>query len=221
MNNYFIYDSEGNVIAKTEAASSLDATQKLYDKFGDDAMSYDIEESDAWSDVPNLDDYCNNAAQVSEKTRKTIEWIRTNHPGCILEDTIEDFHARCPDYVCDELSVYLDGPETASVDWFDENTDFESTWLDDGIEVKGKMNNLTVKFIEDDGRKWYTLNGYCIDTEVDFENETFGVNSDGTILDADGCPLTSGDSQTIAVENAIERFNREQEKKSASRKDQA
>lgn len=76
------------------------------------------------------------------------------------------------------------------------------------------MSKLTVTKLNDEGRKWYQIDGECPDTGVSFDNETFAVTDDNEILDADGCPLTSGDSQTIAVENAIEQFVRDQEKQS-------
>jgi len=71
------------------------------------------------------------------------------------------------------------------------------------------MKKLTVKFIENDGRDWFAINGHHTDTGVDFNNETFGVAKNGQILDVDGCPLTPGDHQTIAVESLVEQFNRD------------
>ena len=54
---------------------------------------------------------------------------------------------------------------------------------------------------------WFTLDGTDAGTGYDFEWAEYGVcfNPDGstTILDEDGCPVTEGDRQCIAVRNAI------------------
>lgn len=35
--------------------------------------------------------------------------------------------------------------------------------------------------------------------------ETFSLTDDDTIIDCDGCPLTKGDRQEIAVRNAVKK----------------
>lgn len=66
-------------------------------------------------------------------------------------------------------------------------------------------NHVTVNFVEDDGRKWYRLNGTDSGTDWEFKNKEYGVHKDGTILDCEGRPLTEGDLETIAVKSAIAR----------------
>jgi hypothetical protein len=64
------------------------------------------------------------------------------------------------------------------------------------------MNKVIVKFLENDGRDWYQLNGTDDGTKWNFDNEIYGVAKDGAILDSDGCPLAEG-NQKIAVLNSI------------------
>ena len=62
----------------------------------------------------------------------------------------------------------------------------------------------TVKCIDNsNGITWYEVSGTDYGTDYEFEgSESFGVTDD-QVLDCDGCPLTEGDSITIAVRNAI------------------
>jgi hypothetical protein len=63
---------------------------------------------------------------------------------------------------------------------------------------------VSVKQIDvTDGTKWVELNGADHGTAWNFDNETFGVTDDNRILNCDGCPLTPGDNQEIAVRNAL------------------
>jgi len=67
------------------------------------------------------------------------------------------------------------------------------------------MTKPTVKFIEkDENCKWYEISGTHYGTECEFENEVFGRCADGSIVDAENCPLTPGDWQTIAVDDLID-----------------
>lgn len=78
----------------------------------------------------------------------------------------------------------------------------------DDIEIVKNDMTLTVEFINDDGRKWYRINGICPRTGWKFDNDQFALTDDDRYLDADGCPLTQGDYQEIAVRNAIFDYNR-------------
>jgi len=68
------------------------------------------------------------------------------------------------------------------------------------------MRKLTVKFIEDDGRDWFEINGNHDGTGIDFDSETFGLTYDGQFLDFAGNPMNPTDLQTIAVKFAINQF---------------
>ena len=65
------------------------------------------------------------------------------------------------------------------------------------------MANVTVKEIENDGRRWVELNGTDYGTDYEFENSVYGVTDNNEILDCDGSALTEGDFETIAVRNAL------------------
>lgn len=58
---------------------------------------------------------------------------------------------------------------------------------------------------ENDGRQWFELNGVDYGTEYEFDGSVYGVTDDNVILDADGCTITEGDVETIAVRNTIEK----------------
>ena len=60
-----------------------------------------------------------------------------------------------------------------------------------------------IKFIMDDGRKWYKLNGTDYGTGYEFNNDEFGLCDDGVIIDCDGYPLTDGSNVLAAVRRAI------------------
>lgn len=62
---------------------------------------------------------------------------------------------------------------------------------------------MKIEKTENDGRQWYQITGIHDGTGCEFNNDEFGICEDGTIIDADGYPLTPGDWQTIAVENLI------------------
>lgn len=63
---------------------------------------------------------------------------------------------------------------------------------------------ITIKELENDGRRWFEIDGIDDGTGVEFEHDTYGLTTDGVILDSDGCPITPGDSTEIAVRIAIE-----------------
>lgn len=71
-----------------------------------------------------------------------------------------------------------------------------------------KTNKITAAFIEEDlvdgvSRRWFTVDGFCHLTNSSFDNEEYAICSDGTILNGDGCPLTPGDNDTIALEHVL------------------
>lgn len=54
------------------------------------------------------------------------------------------------------------------------------------------------------GTAWFDINGTDSGTGWEFDGaETFGLTDDSRVLDCDGCPLTEGDLQEIAVKNAL------------------
>ena len=61
----------------------------------------------------------------------------------------------------------------------------------------------TAKFIGNDGRDWYELNGVDYGTEIEFNGAVYAVTEDDTILDDGGYPLTEGDWETIAVRQHV------------------
>lgn len=50
---------------------------------------------------------------------------------------------------------------------------------------------------------WYAISGTDYGTNVEFDNETWGVWSDGDVVDADNYPTNPGDYIDIAVRNAL------------------
>lgn len=52
--------------------------------------------------------------------------------------------------------------------------------------------------------EWYTVTGLDIWAGDYNRDNNYGLTSDGSIVDADGCPLTAGDPDEIAVRAAIE-----------------
>jgi len=65
------------------------------------------------------------------------------------------------------------------------------------------MKTVNVTEIDNDGRRWVELNGVDYGTDFEFDGDVYGITDDNRILDADGCPLTEGDLQTVAVRNAL------------------
>ncbi len=67
------------------------------------------------------------------------------------------------------------------------------------------MTNVTVKEIDNNEKnvRWIELNGTDHGTDYEFDNETYGITEDDRILNCDGCPITEGDYQTIAVRNSV------------------
>lgn len=63
---------------------------------------------------------------------------------------------------------------------------------------------MNIKELENDGRRWFSINGQDNNTGVCFFHDTYGLTTDGTILDSDGYPLTPGDTTEISVRAAIE-----------------
>lgn len=58
-----------------------------------------------------------------------------------------------------------------------------------------------------DGRQWYRLDGVDYGTGHTFDGAVYGITDDSIILDEDGCPLTEGNVETIAVRNTINQLN--------------
>lgn len=66
---------------------------------------------------------------------------------------------------------------------------------------------LAVEEIGNDyGRRWFRLNGLDRGTGIEFDQDVFGLDWAGRVLDGDGCPLTPGDGIEIAVRRAIARL---------------
>ena len=65
------------------------------------------------------------------------------------------------------------------------------------------MSNVTVKELENNGRRWVELTGTDYGTQHEFNADVYGVTTDNAILDCDGAPLTEGDGETIAVRNSL------------------
>lgn len=69
----------------------------------------------------------------------------------------------------------------------------------------------TAKFIEKDQNwqnesttYWFELNGEDRGTGKEFDSDVYGIVESGpesTVVDCDGCPLTSGDGIEVAVRN--------------------
>ena len=62
--------------------------------------------------------------------------------------------------------------------------------------------SVKTTFLENDGREWYHIEGTEYGTGYDL-NSDYAIDGD-TVLDIDGCPLTDGNNETIAVRNALE-----------------
>lgn len=66
------------------------------------------------------------------------------------------------------------------------------------------MTTLTNKTQSDNGVTWFDIKGTDCGTGWSFDGvESFGITEDNRVLDCDGCPLTEGDLQEIAVKNAL------------------
>jgi len=64
------------------------------------------------------------------------------------------------------------------------------------------------KIDSDNGVTWFDINGIDSGTGWEFDGaETFGLTKDSRVLDCDGCPLTAGDLQEIAVKNALVNYS--------------
>lgn len=50
--------------------------------------------------------------------------------------------------------------------------------------MKTATKKTTVKFIEDDGRKWYEITGHDY-----IDDGEYAITEDGDILDCDGAPI--------------------------------
>ena len=57
--------------------------------------------------------------------------------------------------------------------------------------------------ISENGVKWFDLKGHDYGTDTVLDSE-YGLTLDNKILNCDGCPITEGDRETIAVRNSIE-----------------
>jgi len=54
---------------------------------------------------------------------------------------------------------------------------------------------------------WFELSGRDYGTEYEFNSDVYGViesgSDDAVIVNADNCPLTEGDAETVAVRNSV------------------
>ena len=66
------------------------------------------------------------------------------------------------------------------------------------------QQQINIIELDNDGRRWVELSGVDYGTDYEFDQDIFGVTNEDAILDADGCGLTEGDPQTIAVRNALD-----------------
>lgn len=55
----------------------------------------------------------------------------------------------------------------------------------------------------ENGIQWIEINGADYGTSWKFENETYGITSNGCVVDCDAYPLTEGDREEIAVKNSF------------------
>ena len=66
------------------------------------------------------------------------------------------------------------------------------------------MTATATRLEQDEVATWYVVTGFDHKTAWEFEEEdVYGVTGDDRILDCDGCPLTPGDVQEVAVRNAL------------------
>lgn len=70
------------------------------------------------------------------------------------------------------------------------------------------MNKVTIKEIDTDvvdgiERRWVELTGTDRGTGREFDGDRYALTSDDVILDCDGCPMTEGDYEAIAVRNSL------------------
>jgi hypothetical protein len=69
------------------------------------------------------------------------------------------------------------------------------------------MKELKANFKENDnGRNWYIVDGCHDGTELEFDNQEFARAENGAILDSDGCALTPGDWDHIAVNSVLPEY---------------
>jgi len=61
---------------------------------------------------------------------------------------------------------------------------------------------MKIEKLENDGREWYQITGFDNGTQLELDG-IYGFTDDNVILNENGCPLTDGDWETIAVRNAI------------------
>lgn len=68
----------------------------------------------------------------------------------------------------------------------------------------GKMKLIIIFEENSDGRDWSRLNGTCVDTGIEFDNELYGRCRNGDIVDSDGSPIEcKSDSLYIALDDAL------------------
>ena len=67
------------------------------------------------------------------------------------------------------------------------------------------MTNIRFVDSYENDVKWYDISGSDTETGWYFDDggEIFGITTDDIILDCDGCSLTIGDRQELAVRNAL------------------
>ncbi len=64
---------------------------------------------------------------------------------------------------------------------------------------------IQIKEIENDVI-WFSVDGEEYGTEIDFDNEIYGIHDDNTIVNEDNYPLTEGDRRTIAIRNLLRKI---------------
>lgn len=84
---------------------------------------------------------------------------------------------------------------------------WEAFWFQYGKSPVSYFRLDAVKVINievnDNSVKWFSLEGHDYGTDVVLD-DTYGLTQDNKILDCDGCPMTEGDRETIAVRNSID-----------------
>jgi len=64
------------------------------------------------------------------------------------------------------------------------------------------VTNIDSDTVDGITRQWYEIKGTVYGTGLSLDG-IYGVTSDDRILDVDGCPITEGDAEYVAVRNAI------------------
>jgi len=86
-----------------------------------------------------------------------------------------------------------------------EAEDYISEWDDAECgEIAAAIGVNVEKLSEPrDDDEWFALTGVDLGTGCTFDHSEYGRCADGTIVNAEGAPLTDGDWETIAVRNSL------------------